>query len=242
MATWAVAKKEFRLLLRDRLSAVILLLMPLLFVLVLKLLLDEDRLRVTVVDLDEGEYYRLKPDDLTRAAAGTAGLLAPAGGASSWQAAGALFADQERAFHQFPARRWADVVLRDLRDTAGIRVEMITSREEARRLTAEGRRAAVVVLGPDFSRRMSECSFLSEGINPFYRDGVRLEEVGVELLRDDTQMAAAAIIDQVTQVTLLRVILPYMIGEAFGKLSQPPFMSMLAREVPGGALLSADIK
>ena len=88
MATWAVAKKEFRLLLRDRLSAVILLLMPLLFVLVLKLLLDEDRLRVTVVDLDEGDYYRLKQDDLTRVAAGTAGLLAPAGGASSWQTAG----------------------------------------------------------------------------------------------------------------------------------------------------------
>src|SRR5205823_3185674 len=118
MATWAVAKKEFRLLLRDRLSAVILLLMPLLFVLVLKLLLDEDRLRVTVVDLDKGDYYQLKPDDLTRAGAGTAGLFAPAGGASSWQTVGVLFAEQERAFHQFPAGRWADVVLRDLRETA----------------------------------------------------------------------------------------------------------------------------
>ncbi len=240
MAIWAVARKEFRLLLRDRLSAVILLVLPLLFIFILKLLLDEDRLRVSVVDLDEGDYYELKPDDLPRTAVGTAGLLAPGGG--PWQAAAGLFAEQERAFRRFPERPWSQVVLRDLRETAGIRVEMIGSLEEAERLTTEGRRAAVVVLGPDFSRRMSQCSFLKEGINPFYRDGVLLNQVGVKLLRDPTQQAAAAIIDQVTQVTLLRVILPYMIGEAFGKLSQPAFMSMLADRVPGGKFLPPGMK
>src|SRR5262249_55021002 len=64
----------------------------------------------------------------------------------------------------------------------------------------------------------------------------------VELLRDSTQVTAASIIDQVIQVTLLRVILPYMIGDAFGKLSQPAFMSMLAQKVPGGAALPGFIK
>ena len=57
MVTWTVAKKEFRLLMRDRLSAGILLGMPLFFILVLGLLLGEgfgqktdDRLRVSLVN------------------------------------------------------------------------------------------------------------------------------------------------------------------------------------------------
>ncbi len=65
MAVWTLAKKEVRLLLRDRLAAVILLLMPLLFILILGLLLGEgfgqkpdERLRVSLVDLDRG----LPPD------------------------------------------------------------------------------------------------------------------------------------------------------------------------------------
>src|SRR5438270_7837966 len=61
MATWAIAKKELRLLLRDRRAALILVAMPLLFILILGLLLGEtfgqkadDRQRVSIVDLDEG--------------------------------------------------------------------------------------------------------------------------------------------------------------------------------------------
>src|SRR5215831_14752778 len=103
MASWAVAKKEFRLLLRDRLSAGILLGMPLFFILVLGLLLGEgfgqkadDRLRVSVLDLDEGYYYSVKPDQLPRLTASTAGLLAPSGGAGAWQACAALATEQER--------------------------------------------------------------------------------------------------------------------------------------------------
>src|SRR5262245_29877482 len=61
MLVWSLAKKEFRLLLRDRISAVILVAMPLLFILLLGLLLGEgfgqkpdNRVRVSLVDLDLG--------------------------------------------------------------------------------------------------------------------------------------------------------------------------------------------
>src|SRR5260370_41979006 len=57
MAIWTLAKKEIRLLLRDRLAAIILLGMPLLFILILGLLLGEPdkNLRISLVDLDEGK-------------------------------------------------------------------------------------------------------------------------------------------------------------------------------------------
>src|SRR5262245_62724930 len=61
MVIWTLAWKELRLLLRDRLAGFILLVLPLVFVLVLGLLLGEgfgqkpdDRLRVSIVDLDAG--------------------------------------------------------------------------------------------------------------------------------------------------------------------------------------------
>ena len=61
MVIWSLAKKEFRLLLRDWRAALILVAMPLLFILVLGLLLGEsfgqkpdDRIRVMIVDRDEG--------------------------------------------------------------------------------------------------------------------------------------------------------------------------------------------
>ena len=41
MTMWTIAKKEFRLLLRDRRAALLLLAMPLLFILILGLLLGE---------------------------------------------------------------------------------------------------------------------------------------------------------------------------------------------------------
>src|SRR5437016_10416100 len=118
---WTLAKKEFRLLLRDRLSAAILLFMPLIFVLIHGLLLGEgfgqkpdDRLRVSLVDLDQG--------------------LGSTGQAS------------------FPGKPWSKVVQQDLRETAGIHVEIITRTvEEARKLCVEGKRAAVLVFYRDFS-------------------------------------------------------------------------------------------
>jgi ABC-type Na+ efflux pump permease subunit len=203
MLTWVLAAKDLRLLVRDRRAAVILLAMPLIFILVLGLSLGEgfgqkpdDRLRVSLVDLDEGF-----PD-----AARTAEI-------------------------PFECKSWSEVVRRDLAQTAGIRVELMASREQAERAVRDGKRAAVLVFGPRFSERAYRCSFLAEGINPFYRDGIKLQELDAELLRDETQLTAASIIDQVGQVTLLRVILPWMIGRAFEKLGDPEFMEMMGREV-----------
>src|SRR5437588_4882265 len=58
---WTIAKKEWRLLLRDPRAGLILLAMPFVFILVLGLSLGEgfgqkpdDRLRVSLVDRDEG--------------------------------------------------------------------------------------------------------------------------------------------------------------------------------------------
>ena len=79
------------------------------------------------------------------------------------------------------------------------------------------KRAAVLVFKPTFSRQMSRCSFLTDGLNPFHRDGVYLEKVHLELIDDKTQPGASAIIEQVGHVSLLRVILPYMIGQAFSR-------------------------
>src|ERR1700740_1269553 len=69
---WTLAKKDLRLLLRDRRAVVILLAMPFIFILVLGLSLGEgfgqkpdDRLRISLVDLDEGiqdeEIKKLTP-------------------------------------------------------------------------------------------------------------------------------------------------------------------------------------
>jgi hypothetical protein len=89
----------------------------------------------------------------------------------------------------------------------------------------------VVVFGPGFSRAVNQCSFLRDGINPFHHDGVDLKKIDVRLLRDDKQPAAASLIDQVSQVSMLRVLLPWMIGRAFGRLSDPEFIQILGDEV-----------
>jgi ABC-type Na+ efflux pump permease subunit len=203
---WLLAEKEIRLLLRDRLAAVILLLMPLLFILVLGPLVGEgfgekpdDRLRVSLVDLDEGPC----------------GLEG----------------------HE----KWSQVVLKDLSETAGIRIEIVPGLEAAQALIAGHKRPAILVFKKDFSREVNRCSFIKDGINPFHRDGVYLDKVDAELLIDRTQPGASAIIDQVAQVTLLRVLLPWMIGRAFERLSDPAFIELLGNQVrlpvPQGAEL-----
>ncbi len=194
MPSWTLAKKELRLLLRDRLAALILLALPLLFILVLGLLLGEsfgqkpdDRLCVSVVDLDQGT-----------------GLT--------------------------PGEPWSAAVGRDLSETSGIRIQTMTL-EEGERLVREHKRAAVLVLEPGFSDHVNRCSFLADGINPFHRDGVFLDKVGARVITDPMQPGTAAVIEQVVQVTLLRVILPYMIGRAFDRLSDPEFIHLLGQEV-----------
>ncbi len=196
MAIRTLAKKEMLLLLRDRLAAVLLLGMPLLFILILGLLLGESdqKLRITLVNLDTGT-----------------GL----GGKESW----------------------AQIVERDLSETGGINIEVIDGEgPEAKLQNAENlihfhKRAAIIVFQPTFSARVNECSFLAEGINPFYRDGVDLRKVDVKLLRDSMQPGTGAVIEQVVQVTLLRVLMPWMIGKAFEKLSEKAFIVNLGNKV-----------
>src|SRR5262245_33566187 len=227
MPIWTLAKKELRLLLRDRLAAILLLGMPFVAILLLGLLLGEgfwqkpdEKLRVSVVDLDRGDVV----GDAKEAAAYLA--MTPGPG----QLSGLALVEAHHKL-RFPRESWAKMVIRDLELTAEIRVEEIPSREEAKRLCSEGKRAAVLVFGPSFSEKVAACSFLADGLNPFYRDGVNMPELDVELIKDDTQVAAAKIIEQVGQVTLLRVVLPWMIGKAFEKLGDPGFIDKLGEEV-----------
>lgn len=198
-AIWTLAKKELKLLVRDWRAAILLLVMPLLFIVVLGLLLGEgfgqrrdDLLRVSIVDLDQG-------------------LDNPAG----------LIAGQ----------RWFDVVKRDLAETGGIKIEMIATVEEAEELVRGHKRAAVLIFESGFSQKMAQCSFLADGLNPFHRDGVYLDKVEVRFLDDDKQPGQAAMVHQLAQVTLLRVILPWMIGRAFERLSEEKFIDLLCSEV-----------
>src|SRR5437764_3322488 len=199
MPTLTLALKDLRLLLRDPRSAVILLLIPVVLILVLRLALGEgfgekpdDRLRISVVNLDRG-LPRPQP---------------------------------------FPPKPWSEVVLDDISAAGDIRVEVIPDRAEAERLISRGQRAAVLVFEPEFSERMNRTSFLTHGdpppLNPLGRDGVRLEDVGLTLLTDKTQPVAASIIEQVAQVTMLRVVVPWMIGRAFERVGDEPFMAAVA--------------
>jgi ABC-type Na+ efflux pump permease subunit len=243
---WTLAKKELRLLLRDPKAAVILLVAPFLFILVLGISLGEgfgqkpdDRLRVVVVDLDQG--YTL--EEAMAWLAATPGPLV-----AQTRVAGAVAV--ERAARA--QGRWSDVVKKDLLQTAGIRLEYLQSRAEAKRLVEDGELAAVLVFGPRFSETVARCSFLGNGINPFYRDGIKIrldppeqgdgtpaeladetDMLDVELLWDPTQQTAMSMTRQVAQVTLLRVVMPWMIGRAFDKVGDPAFMEMLGKEVPG---------
>jgi ABC-type multidrug transport system permease subunit len=131
---------------------------------------------------------------------------------------------------KFPHQPWSNLLLSDLNETADIRVEFIATREEAERLVRTGKRAAVLIIGKDLSKRVDRCSFLADGINPFFRDGVKIDTLDLEILEDTTQPTAVAIIHQVAQGSLLRVIMPWMIGRAFEKVGDPAFLELLVKE------------
>ena len=120
--------------------------------------------------------------------------------------------------------------MHDINETADIRVEFVQSRAEAEVLVQNGKRAAVLIIGKDFSNRVQRCSFLTDGLNPFYRDGVKLDKLDVEMLIDPTQPTAVAIIHQVAQGSLLRLVMPWMIGRAFEKIGDPAFLELLGKE------------
>lgn len=210
MPTLTLALKDLRLLLRDPRSAVILFLMPVILVLVLGLALGEgfgqkpdDRLRISIVNRDKGL--------------------------------------PEKRDRKFPPKPWSQMVIDDLTSNSdvseggGLRVELIESEEVAKDLVARGKRAAVVVFEPEFSDRMDRCSFLAEPgytpVNPLGRDGVRLDRLALGVLRDPTQRTAAAIIEQATQVTLFRVTIPYMIGQAFARVGDERFMEAVSAKL-----------
>ncbi len=197
MRIWILAKKDLRLLLRDRVAAVLLLGMPLLFILILGLLLGEsfgqkadDTLRISIVDLDRGKSL-------------------------------------------LDGKPWSQAVLTDLKETPNLRIEILSDREPGERLIRDHSRAAVLVFEPDFSDQMNRCSFLNTqgSINPFHREGVYLDKVRLTLLKDPSQTSTASIIEQVVQVTMLRVTLPFMIGRAFENLSAPEFIALLGEAV-----------
>lgn len=280
MVIGALARKDLRLLLRDPRAGIILLAMPLIFIAVLGVSLGDefgqkpaDRLRVSVLVLDEGPPRHFDIPAIVREEVGVIGAL------PCWALPGSPFGALAFAHVNgrlwFPRDTWADRVLRDLGETADIRVERIATREQAESLVNSSKRPAVLILGPKFSKRVARCSFLSpgwhdaltlaaafphagdpialmgrglfderqralplyllDGINPFHREGVNLRLLDVEVLRDPTQQTAAAIIDQVAQGSMLRVVMPWMIGRAFEKISDPQFLGLLGSEpnLPG---------
>src|SRR6516162_9683062 len=142
MATiWTLAKKELRLLLRDPRAAVLLLGMPLLFILILGLLLGEGfgqnpdkRLRVSLVDLDEGLPAEYFTESYVKEAAA---WLASTPGSAPF--GGPLFAVAVQS-RRFPPGKWSEVVIKDLQETAEIRLEPIPDRATAEHLVRESRR------------------------------------------------------------------------------------------------------
>ena len=53
--------------------------------------------------------------------------------------------------------------------------------------------------------------------------------------RDPTQRTAAAIIEQAAQVSLFRVLIPYMIGQAFARVGDAKFMEAVAVKLGPGS-------
>src|SRR5438876_6563109 len=119
MAIWTIAKKEFRLLVRDRRAALLLVATPLLFILILGLLLGEsfgekpeDLQRVYIVDRDQGTaleetlaWFTMTP---------TLGRL-PAGADAGELTALSLVHVHQGA--RFPYQPWSKIVQRDLAET-----------------------------------------------------------------------------------------------------------------------------
>jgi ABC-type transport system involved in cytochrome c biogenesis permease component len=211
MPSVTLALKDLRLLLRDSRSAVILLLMPVALILVLGLSL--------------GEAFGRKADNSLRISV----VVEDEG----------LTATPGRKFP--PNGRWTDVVLDDLADTGKVRIEVVPSREEGQRLVDRGQRAAVIVFGPDFSRRVARCSFVGgdfveNPINPLNKYGIRTDAVGVTVLDSQFQPIGVAVANQVTQVSLMRVVIPWMIGQAFDLIGGEKFMAKFFEVIPAALL------
>src|SRR5262249_16417750 len=69
------------------------------------------------------------------------------------------------------------------------------------------------------------------GYNPFYREGVDLKVLGIDVLEDPKQALGSSVIRQVAQVSTMRVVMPWMIGKAFDKISDKQFIDEMADRV-----------
>lgn len=255
-----IAAKDLRLLLRDPRSAVILIVMPLILILVLGLALGEafgrkpdDQLQLTVVDEDRGLSTSFDPipplDDAPSAAVlGSVSHAIPRRPYPSvWNqptrrnpvgavAGGATFVlPMKRGYP--PTGRWSDVVLADLKNTGDIKIERVATREEAAQLVRRGKRSAVVVFEPQFSDHMDRCSFVGgefriAPINPMDRLGIRTDRIGVTVIENEAQPVGAAVTKQIAQVSLMRVVIPWMIGQAFDLIGSPLFMDRMEKYIP----------
>ena len=112
MAIWTLAKKELRLLLRDWRALVILVAMPLIF--------------IVVLGLSVGEGFGQKADDKLRVSV----VVLDEG----------LPPSTPPEFRPPSADKWSELVLKDLNETADIRVEIIDSEETAEDLVRRGQR------------------------------------------------------------------------------------------------------
>ncbi len=155
-----------------------------------------------------GEGFGQKPDDLFRVS----------------------IVDLDRS-QGFDGLTWGERIRADLRECPDLKLELISNQQEAEFLVHSHRRAAVIVLGPEIGGKIDLCSFLSHGINPFHREGVHLDKIGVMVLKDPKQGLSAAVMEQVAQVSLMRVILPWMIGKAFEQLGDQEFIEILTQGV-----------
>ncbi|HMP15610.1 MAG TPA: hypothetical protein PKD72_01185 [Gemmatales bacterium] len=125
-STWRsiliLAQKDLALLARDRRSAILLLVMPIIFIFVLGMALGEnfgqkpdDRLRISLVDQDEGNVH--KPSALAESMAWLHAWPQPIfGSVPSLLGTCAYAYIPQQA--QFPFETWAKVVIRDLAETA----------------------------------------------------------------------------------------------------------------------------
>jgi ABC-2 type transport system permease protein len=106
MPIWTLARKELRLLLRDWRALVLLLAMPLIF--------------IVVLGISVGEGFGQKPDDKLHVSLVILDEGLPPGTPDE--------------FHPPGADKWADLVRKDLDETADIRVEILPSRQKAEEL------------------------------------------------------------------------------------------------------------
>jgi len=255
-----LAAKDLRLLLRDPRSAVILMLMPLVLILVLGLSLGEafgrkpdDQLQISIVDEDRGLSESFDPlpplqrDDLAAVVGSVSFTMPRVPAPTRWNpplkqkptaavVGGLGFVAPLRRSHP-PTGRWVDVLIADLKDTGNIKIERLPNREEAEKLKQQGKRSAVVVFGPEFSNKVDRCSFVggefkTAPINPLDRYGVRTSAVDVTVIENRFQPIGSAVVKQVTQVSLMRVLVPWMIGQAFDLIGNDLLLDKMEKYIP----------